>query len=275
MDLKSLIDSARIDWKTVRVEPDGGPLNSDCPFANTPQDFITFAKADVFAGGVRGLINGLSNAKRAIDCQAETFIACLGLTPENLSKQLGVVGLAELNHAKQSTNDSPLKFRLLAELGVATPAIITRMRRLRNDLEHEYKRPRRRDVYDAIDVAELFIQACDGRLRSAWQYVSIESGTTNARGIGEVEPEIGVSLSYESKPSGRFEVRMVDFRRFQENKTFEAKECLLKPGQKGFVAALRLLWRSDINRDMSTELIHFLDVVGVAYQRGLIKRTNR
>jgi hypothetical protein len=275
MNLKQFIEKAQIDWENVSVEPDSGPLDSDCPFDLVPQDFITFAKADLFTKDMRGLINALSNAKRAIDCQADSFITCLGLDPEDLSKQLGQIGIAELKQDVQPPNDSPLKFRFLAALGVATPAIISRMRRLRNILEHEYRQPKRRDVCDAIDVAELIIQASDGHLRSAWQMFSIGSGSTTVRGLGIEESEVHVSLSYQPKPSARFEVRMLDLQNVSQTKKWESKSDTLKPGQVGFVSALKLLLRSDINRDLRAELSQFLTEVGVIHPRQRLGRKRK
>lgn len=213
---------------------------------------------------MRGLTNALSNAKRAIDCQADSFITCLGLDPEDLAKQLGHIGLGEFKQNTDAQGDSALKFRFIASLGVATPAIISRMRKLRNILEHEYRRPRRRDVCDAIDVAELFIQACHGHLRSAWQMFSIESGSTKSR--GHEEAEISVCLTYEPKPSARFEVRMYDLREFSRTKEVVVKSNVLKPGQAGFVSSLKLLFRSDINRNLRSELEQFLAEIGISAQ---------
>jgi len=269
MDLKTFIENANINWEDASVQPDGGPLGYDCPFDLTPEEFITFAKADVFNADLRGLVNGLSNAKRAIDCEVDSFIVCLGLDPQNLSKQLGQVGLAELNGNGTIKNELPLKFRFLSTLSVATPEIINRKRKLRNVLEHEYRRCRRREVCDAIDIAELFVQACQGRLRSAWQIISIGSGSTTFRQVEE--PEICITLSFESNPSGHFNVRMHDHRERLLPDGSKSKHVSLNPGDKGFVSALKLLWRADINRDLTAELAEFLTAVGVNFPR---KRLN-
>jgi hypothetical protein len=272
MNLKEFIEAARIDWEDASVEPDSGPLTYDCKFNLTPEDFITFAKADIFSKDARALVNGLSNAKRAIDCQADLFILCLGLNPDKLKQQLGTAGLSELNDNESKESDSPLKFRFLAALGLATPAIISRMRRLRNMLEHDYRQPRRRDVCDAIDVAELFVQACRGRIRSGWQMFSIESGLTNVRGSTFEDAEISVWFDFKQKPSAKFNVGMWDFRKFEETKKIETKSEVLKPGEAGFVLALKLLWRSDINQDLRNELADFLTGVGVSFPRNRLGR---
>ena len=84
----------------------------------TPEDFINFAKADFFNSDKKGLVNALSNAKRAVDCAADGFIVAIGLTPDKLDKELGKEGLRYLTADKA---EGPLKFRLLQALGIATP----------------------------------------------------------------------------------------------------------------------------------------------------------
>src|SRR5439155_10447488 len=162
--LRAFIESANLDWREIYFNPDTGTsLSYDFPLM--PADFIEFAKADVALGSTRGLVNALSNAKRAVDCQADIFTLAIGFDPDKLKKQLGALAFTGSGRI-QTQQDVPLKFRLLQDLGVATPAIVARMRKLRNALEHDYRKPRRNEVSDAIDIAELFVQACEGRMRS-------------------------------------------------------------------------------------------------------------
>ncbi len=84
-----------------------------------------------------------------------------------------------------------------------------------------------------------------------------------------------VSLSYQPKPSARFDVRMVDLRNFAQTKKWESKSDILKLGQVGFVSALKLLLRSDINCDLRVELSQFLTEVGVIYPRHRVGRKRK
>jgi hypothetical protein len=202
MNLRAFVEQVKMNWTDVYFTPDSGTAYY-CPFAIKPSDFITFAKADFFKADTRGLVNALSNAKRAIDCQADSFIASIGLDPERLDKQLGANGVASLSFGAAAA-DGPLKFRFLQALGIATPAIIARMRRLRNLLEHEYKKPRKIDVSDAIGVAELFVQACHGKMQSPMESFGFGTGATKARGSMEVAKEFHIWFS--SEPVAHFDV---------------------------------------------------------------------
>ena len=173
MNLKTSIEQANLDFSDLYFTASDG-TGLFCDFAIKPTDFITFAKADFYAPDTRGLVNALSNAKRAIDCQADSFLDAIGIDPDAIDKQLGRDGMASIAFGKKS-KDGPLKFRLLEALGVATPSIVGRMRTLRNLLEHEYRKPSRRSVSDAIDIAELFVQACSGRMKSMFDGIGLGS----------------------------------------------------------------------------------------------------
>ena len=44
---------------------------------------------------------------------------------------------------------------LLTEIGVVAPRIVTKVVRARNYLEHEYRKPEKEQVEDAVDVTTL------------------------------------------------------------------------------------------------------------------------
>ena len=102
---------------------------------------------------------------------------------------------------------------------------------------------------------------------------SIESGSTKVRGHDEAE--ISVSLTYEPKPSARFDVRLYDLRGFSQTKEVTIKSNTLKPGQAGFVSSLKLLLRSDINRDFHAELRQFLAELGIDVQSKRLSGNDR
>ena len=125
----------------------------------TPEDFLSFAEKDILQGDVRGLVNGLSNAKRAIDCQVETLLACFGLP---------------------SVRSFPKKMDILTEIGVIAPRIVTKVIRARNYLEHEYRQPEKEQVEDAVDVATLFVTALGRSLDNfldSFDIVNLVEGT--------------------------------------------------------------------------------------------------
>ena len=104
----------------------------------TPPDYLRYAEADLSTGGNHGLVNALSNAKRAIDCQVTNTLQGFGLS---VPKQF------------------PTKLEKIAALGLVAPRIVKKIVRLRNLLEHEFHSPQLAEVEDAVDVATLFIEA--------------------------------------------------------------------------------------------------------------------
>ena len=77
LTLRSLTEAAKLDWSEIYFSPDSGTAFS-YGFPIMPEEFISFAKEDLRLGTARGLVNGLSNARRAIDCQADIFILGMG-----------------------------------------------------------------------------------------------------------------------------------------------------------------------------------------------------
>jgi hypothetical protein len=102
-------------------------------------EFLTYAWRDLAQGDNHGLVNALSNAKRAIDQQVNTILRALRQRPHRLV--------------------FPEKLKALEECGVTTPGILRRLNRTRNELEHAFSLPERERVEDAVDTAWLFLKA--------------------------------------------------------------------------------------------------------------------
>lgn len=104
----------------------------------TPAEYLRYAETDLNTGGRHGMVNALSNAKRAIDCQVTNILQGFGLS---IPKQF------------------PAKLEKIAVLGLVAPRIVKKIVRLRNLLEHEFYNPQLAEVEDAVDVATLFLEA--------------------------------------------------------------------------------------------------------------------
>ena len=142
ISLRELVERVDINLASLSFVP-GSSFSFDLAYEITPHDFLSFAEKDILQDDVRGFVNGLSNAKRAIDCQVEKLLAGLGLP---------------------SARSFPKKMALLTELGVIAPRIVTKVVRTRNYLEHEYRKPEKEQVEDAVDVATLFVAALERSL---------------------------------------------------------------------------------------------------------------
>ncbi|MFO1514071.1 MAG: hypothetical protein U1F83_14315 [Verrucomicrobiota bacterium] len=255
MNLRSFIERAKLDFSDLYfTASDGTGLYSD--YAIKPTDFITFAKADFYTPDTRGLVNALSNAKRAIDCQADSFLQSIGIDPDAIDKQLGRDGMTSIAFGKTS-KEGPLKFRLLEALGIATPSIVGRMRTLRNLLEHEYRKPSRRNVSDAIGIAELFVQACSGKMKSMYDGIGLGSGVTKAKPENHVTKEF--YIRFEPKPQSHFEV--VYWNRELPN-SGECHELKVQIGSSDFVPLLKLNCLADWDKDMTEPVRNFLTELG-------------
>src|SRR5688572_20286277 len=111
-----------------------------------PRDFLELAEEDLERGRDAALLNAITNAKRAIHCQVDYVLACLGYDPQRLS--------------------TAAKFELFDRFGFVAPRILRRVTKLRNVLEHEYIRPPEEQVIDAVDLAALFVEGVGRHLRA-------------------------------------------------------------------------------------------------------------
>jgi len=113
----------------------------ETPFDTKPEEFLKFAEDDLRIGESKGQYNSLSNVKRAIDCQMDSILLRFCLYEISKSEKWNF----------------PKKIDVLNKLGIISPRILQKINAKRNSLEHEYKKPTREDVEDAIDVATLFV----------------------------------------------------------------------------------------------------------------------
>ncbi|WP_457787126.1 hypothetical protein [Pseudomonas sp. PL-6] len=110
-----------------------------------PEMYLSYAQAD-YAGyeqysESRCLINAVSNAKRALHYQVEGLAYALGW---------------KLTKGKK---DFPSKLEFLGKCGVLSPAIIKRINKLRNTVEHEYYTPTGDEALEYIEIVELYLAA--------------------------------------------------------------------------------------------------------------------
>lgn len=165
--LSELLDQVGLDGEDAYLWPGAAENIAE----QTPLDadrFIMFAKKDLDDGGLRGKVNALSNAKRAIDCQATMALRAIGVGDPDSSV--------------------PAKLELLQELGFIAPSLLQETNELRNKLEHEYREPEASEVSEALEVAALFVEAMR---RTLWGFPTefrIGSGPEIENPIGLTEP---------------------------------------------------------------------------------------
>lgn len=150
----------KIDFsKTVIERLGGGSLNTKTEL--TPKDFIRFSKQDFITNDKKGLINSLTNAKRAIDCQIDNTLEAFGIVPDNIKK----ASQSLIQDIKFHNKDLPYKLKLIQALGLSPSNLTAKVRNLRNKLEHYYKVPNASEIEEAMEIAELFILSIESKTK--------------------------------------------------------------------------------------------------------------
>jgi hypothetical protein len=166
--LELIKDRLKLDFTSTIIERDTG-CGGESDFELKPRDFLRLAKTDFKTNSEGGLINALTNAKRAIDCQIDTAFNMFGISYDKISNSSEeLVGLV-----LDGTIDLPYKLKLVKALDFAPSGVISNIRKLRNKLEHYYKRPDKEEVDAAIELAELFILSVENRIRFIEENLSI------------------------------------------------------------------------------------------------------
>lgn len=134
-------------------------------FEITPNEYLKFAKQDLKDNNNRALVNALSNAKRSIDCLIESTLKGLSIDIKNDTL---INDFCNKILSKENKSIEPRTLKLFTALSLAPSVLITDVRKIRNDIEHEYKLPKKEDVIKAIEVAELLIHSVESkRLKSS------------------------------------------------------------------------------------------------------------
>ena len=107
-----------------------------------PFEYLDFARLDTSGGDVRGAINALGHAKRAIHLTIDCF--------------LEILGLAE---AFRKSN-FPTKLNVIQELEAFPTLILDNLNKKRNFVEHDYRRIDIDEVVEFIDITEMFLRLC-------------------------------------------------------------------------------------------------------------------
>ena len=117
----------------------------DTSFETMPSEFISFAEQDLQSSFGHKYINALSNAKRALDCQADRLLKLFGFYEESQNKFWGF----------------PKKIELIQKFDILAPRVLTKINKTRNLMEHQYVKPDASQVEDFLDIVSLFIASTD------------------------------------------------------------------------------------------------------------------
>ena len=150
--------------KDAKLEVDSPILLFDSTRTDLkPEDYLSFAKIDIQSKDTRGAINALTNAKRAIDCQVDFVMRAIGYNEHDKTLKSIVKGFIARSNLGSDVKDILLKFKLLLSLNLVPIKLISKVRYLRNTIEHEYVFISIHEAEEAIELAELFIRTIQGR----------------------------------------------------------------------------------------------------------------
>lgn len=159
MELIDLSKDFKFNWNNTFIER-GDVASFECCYQISPNDFLNFAIEDFGVKDLRGLVNALTNTKRAIDCQIDTLLNWFGYHSQN-SLPVEVNSFINSYQEQHGTFDAQQKLKLLQALEVAPSGLLSQIRQLRNKLEHYYEIPEEQEIANALEIAQLFIKATE------------------------------------------------------------------------------------------------------------------
>jgi hypothetical protein len=198
--LEILKNDLKLDFTQTLIHRTGGGSISKV-FDIVPRDFLRYAKKDFSEKNEKGLINSLTNAKRAIDCQIDTALSLYGISFETLPEASNDI----IKCHPDIDSSLPFKLKLISALDFAPSSLISKVRGFRNELEHFYKKPNNKEVKDSIELAELFILAVESKTKV------IEDGfllTDKSNFLG-TEEDIGYYLKYRNYLNVTYENKII------------------------------------------------------------------
>jgi len=168
----------KLNFANIYIHCDAGS-GSTFEFEVNPKNYLKFAKKDIDSNDVRGRINAITNAKRAIDCQTDKILSIFKIDIDRALPQAASEFIKLVNHKQNTGEKHNLKF--IEALGIAPISLISKVRRLRHGLEHFYKSPSKEEADEAIELAELYINATENKIGSLWDLIISSSEDDKAQ----------------------------------------------------------------------------------------------
>ena len=161
-------------YVTDSISLSGMPLIGNEVTAN---EYLEYAKEDLDSDTSRGIINAMSNAKRALHLAIDSTLNAYGL----------------LERSRRAS--FPQKLKLLDAAGLFSLSILNTLNIERNAMEHEYRSPTRVRVGEVVDVTRLLLLATE-RMRQIVVYECLAGWrATDTHGIVQLNPFRG-TLSF-------------------------------------------------------------------------------
>ena len=250
MKLEEYLDKNIPNWIDPCIDPKSlSTFELKTPIK--PKEYLAFSEQDILGKDLRGAVNALSNAKRAIDCQVENITGAFGL-PKKRS--------------------FPERLEQIQTLGLVAPRIVRKIVKTRNLIEHRYAEISVSDAEDAVDIATLFVEATNklfqhGHMRSL--YISDRSTYVEA-----TAEEMASTLIDDESVSWRYrEGLWVDY--CDENNDFcitvvtgrkEASEKLITQKDPSFTKIIQFIIEHDMDGDKFDESASAQEFINILNQ---------
>lgn len=112
------------------------------PAGIDPFEYLNFAKSDISTSDLRGAVNAIGNAKRAIHLTTDCFFEILGMA-KVIRK-----------------SNFPAKLDIIRQLEAFPINIINSLNIRRNYMEHGYRTVNVNEATNFVDIAEMFLRLC-------------------------------------------------------------------------------------------------------------------
>ncbi|WP_340818174.1 hypothetical protein [Methanolobus sp. WCC4] len=210
------------------------PGEFESPFMVTPKEFIQYAEANLNENTPHGLLDCLSNTKRAIECQMDSLLMFLGLYDIAKKKNLGF----------------PSKAEMLNKAGIISPRILIKINKTRNLMEHSYEIPEKEKVEDSLDAAYLFVLSTEKYLSISTYAFDIENDLQE----DEIENEKPLyDGSYSIKLDPELRTLFIKSNIFLFSETYEGRQEIEK----------EIVFDSDEYYDYLKIYVQLYDLVGI------------
>lgn len=251
--------SCGIDWaKTITSWDSGQPL--EYHYEVSPITFLKFAYRDLQNYDDYGIVNAITNAKRAIDCEVDKFINCIGYVPKKLPATV-----REFNKRYTQLYGNIAvkpKFILLRALGIAPITLISQMRDVRNLLEHEYQLSEYSKALEAVEIAELFVGTVDNALNNFRDLIYISNDKNS---LFSPSNNNFLKLSYND---GTFTLNLYVS---QEKKSLAVN---VRKTEGLYLELLRFVFAVGMDRNIDFALWDLLNVTGIEIQQSQVITRN-
>lgn len=185
-ELLKLVKELDLDWTNIMIHEHDYKGEFLYTFEVTPENFLAYAKENINLKTKKGLIDGMSNAKRAIECQIDSIINFLGYDYKVFDRRSSYQNTKKFinaHFAEDTVDGITDRIKLLNILDITPSFLISKIRSLRNRVEHEYIIPSFSEVKEAIEIAELFINSSMRRIN--WTIRTIMFGSNYGDKLGK------------------------------------------------------------------------------------------